>query len=281
MFTLIVENKKGEKLNLTDSKDYVVIGVDGIASAKANINTSIAATMDGGVFNSSRADMRSIAITILPLRNVEMNRNKLYKYLRISKECRIYYKNGVRDVFVDGYVESIENDLFKQKQAITIEILCPGAYLKEINDIVASISEVLANFEFEFSIEESGIEFSTIEKATDKTVINNGDVSSGIIIDLIADETVVNPVIYNEFSQSFKINITMQKGDHVTINTYQSEKDVILTRDGITKSIIAYVEDDPEWFVLEPGDNLFTYECDSGSEFLQVYFKHYNLYEGV
>ena len=72
-----------------------------------------------------------------------------------------------------------------------------------------------------------------------KTIINNGDVETGIIIEMLASGNVVNPTIYNADTRgSFGLNITLQMGDKVTINTTPGNKSVILTRYGIERNII-------------------------------------------
>ena len=47
MFTLIAENSRGERLNLTESRNYDLLRVDGLTPPTAAISTAVVGTMDG------------------------------------------------------------------------------------------------------------------------------------------------------------------------------------------------------------------------------------------
>ena len=85
MFTLRIENKRGEQFTLSGSPDYTILGIDGIASMSATINTSNTGLRDGGDYNSARANMRNIVLTVGINNPVEINRIRLYQYFKTSK----------------------------------------------------------------------------------------------------------------------------------------------------------------------------------------------------
>lgn len=279
MYTLIAENYRGEQLQLAPNPNYYV-EIDGITGAAAVINTSVTGNSVGSLFNSSRAEERVVPISIRPLRDVETNRIRLYRFFQSGKPVRLYYKNNSRDVYIDGYVrQAPEGSLFTNRETLEVSLLCPMPYWKSTTSIITDISDVLPRLSFPFAIEEP-IPFSELEKGTEKTVVNNGDVESGVIIELQADGTVSNIVIYDEYGGSFKVNYEMQAGDLITINTYRGEKSITLLRNGVTSNLFKYVGENPTWFNLEPGDNVFMVSA-TGSEFLQIKYISYNLYEGV
>ena len=279
MYTLIAENYRGEQLQLAPNPNYYV-EIDGITGATAVINTSVTGNSVGSAFNSSRTEEREIPITIMPRGKVEANRIKLYRFFQSGKPVRLYYKNESRDVYIDGYVkQSPEGTLFTDRETLEVSLLCPMPYWKSKTSVISDISDVLPRFTFPFAIEDP-IPFSELEKGTEKTVVNNGDVESGVIIELQADGAVSDIVIYDEYGGSFKINYDMQAGDLITVNTYKGEKSIKLMRAGVITNLFKYVGDNPTWFNLEPGDNVFMLSA-TGSEFLQVRYINYNLYEGV
>jgi len=279
MYTLIAENYRGEQLQLAPNPNYYV-EIDGITGATAVINTSVTGNSVGSAFNSSRTEEREIPISIMPRGKVEANRIKLYRFFQSGKPVRLYYKNDSRDVYIDGYVkQSPEGTLFTDKETLEVSLLCPMPYWKSKTSVITDISDVLPRFTFPFAIEDP-IPFSELEKGIEKTVVNNGDVESGVIIELQADGSVSDIVIYDEYGGSFKINYEMQAGDLITINTYKGEKAIKLQRAGVITNLFKYVGDNPTWFILEPGDNVFILSA-TGSEFLQVRYINYNLYEGV
>lgn len=279
MYTLIAENQRGEQLQLVPNPNYYV-EIDGITGATAVINTSVTGNSVGSAFNSSRTEERDIPLTIMPRGNVEANRIRLYRFFQSGKLVRLYYKNNSRDVYIEGYVrQAPEGTLFTDREVMAVSLVCPMPYWKSTNSIITDISDVLPRFTFPFAIEEP-IPFSELEKQTEKTVVNNGDVESGVIIELQADGSVSDIVIYGEYGGSFKINYEMQAGDLITINTYKGEKSIKLQRDGVITNLFKYVGDNPTWFNLEPGDNVFIVSA-TGSEFLQIRYINYSLYEGV
>lgn len=144
------------------------------------------------------------------------------------------------------------------------------------------MASIIDLFEFPFSIENEGLEFSRIDKALTQNIYNAGDTETGLIIELSASGAVVNPTIYNaDTREYFGLNITMQYGDLIRINTNVFNKKVELVRYGETRNIINNILKGNKWFKITPGDNLFTYQCESGEEFLNFKFIYSNLYEGV
>jgi len=126
------------------------------------------------------------------------------------------------------------------------------------------------------------IEFSRILLNEETNVINGGDIDSGAIIELRAMGEVGTPGIYNvETRETFIINVTMQEGDLITINTKKKEKSVTLLRDGVTTNLIGSLASGSSWLQLEPGDNTFIVSADTFPENLYVTFTVVNQFEGV
>lgn len=153
MFYLAVENSKNEKLVLSNNPDYQISQIDGLASLGATINTGVITGFDGGVFNSSKTNMRNLGIYLAIQNDVELNRIKLYKYFNIKQWIKLYYKNENRNVFIEGYVEDINIDLFENNQMAQIIILCPQPYFQSVDDIIVSFSNIIPHFEFPFAID--------------------------------------------------------------------------------------------------------------------------------
>lgn len=279
MFTAKVKNKRGDSLVLFPSREYAV-KIYGLTSGTASLNFSTVGTNDGSIYNSGRKDNRNLVLEIKPLRDVERNRIALYKIFKLKGLCEFYFKNGSRDVFIEGRVESVEGDLFELGQSIQVSIICNNPNFKALEETVADISSVVPLFTFPFAIAAEGIEFSVIEKAVEKNVYNYGDTESGLLIELRAVGEVSNPAIYDEAGNSFGIKIDMVEGDKIVINTNKGEKSVTLYKDGVETNIINKVIPGPTWFTLQPGDNVFMYSAEN-PDLLQIVFKHFTQYEGV
>ncbi len=282
MFTLKVENDRGEQLNLSANPDYTVYRINGLTPPQASISTSANATMDGSSVNNVRVESRNIVIYVTIDGNVEARRINLYKYFPVKRNVKLYFSNGARNSYIEGVVELIECDLFSNKQVAQISIICPKPYFKDVEYLTTNFSDVAKLFEFPFSISKAGMEFSAITSNIRKSIINVGDVPTGTIIELSASGTVVKPVLYDVLKRThMALNFTMLPSDKIVINTNVGEKSITLMRDGVATNIMGYMVHDSDWFTLESGDNVFTYDAESGTNNLQITFTTTLLYSGV
>lgn len=282
MYTLTVKNNRGEMLTLSGNPNYTVYNITGLTPPQATINTSVNTTSDGSRVNSVRLENRNIVIYTTIEGDCEANRLNLYKYFPVKREITLYFSHGSREVHIEGVVELIECDIFASKQVAQISIICAKPYFKAAETLVHSFGDIVSRFEFPFSIEKAGIEFSTSTANQRKSIINTGDVDTGVIIELFAVGTVANPVIYNVFTTGkIQLNCTMEASDKIVINTNVGEKSITLIRNGVSTNAMGYMSPDSEWFVITNGDNVFTYNADSGTANLQLTFRTSLLYSGV
>lgn len=283
MFTLKIENAKGEIIDLSSNSNYSVVGISGLNPPTSTMSTASITTNDGSILNNARIESRNLVFNIILEGNIESARINLYKYFRVKQKCKIYYKNGSRDVYIEGYVENFEDDFFVQRQEVQISVMCYQPFFNAAQDLVIDLSVILAAFEFPFDIASTGKEFSTIDRTYECLLINEGEVDNGLIIEMRATGTVKNPIIYNSDTREFiGLNYTMAKSDLITINTNPGEKSVILTRNGIESNLINYLKKDSSWLKSYSGDNLYTYTCeDDSADFLNIKFIHTHQYLGV
>lgn len=280
MFDLSVKNISGDVLRLTRDNNYAITGVSGLTPVAANINTSTAGINDGVVFNSARLGYRNIVITLFFTQNIENSRIKLYNYFQTKQFCRLYFSNGLRDVYIDGYVETFECDLFNKTETAQISVICPKPYFKSVTETVNSGATVSAAFEFPTAFND--VVFSTETAGTTVTIPNNGDVAAGMDIELNFTGSVSTPVIRNAATgEYFRLNRNFVSGDKVTVNTRSGEKSVILTRFGVDFNIINALDAGASWLQLQRGNNTLLLGANSGATALSVTFKHYDLFAGV
>lgn len=282
MYSLKVKNDRGNTLELTNNLNYTVYKIVGLNPPKATINSSVNTTTDGSSINSVRLENRNIVIYMTIEGDVEANRINLYKYFPVKKNVKLYFKNESRNIYIEGNVELIECDLFTNKQITQISIICPKPYFKDVQNLITTFGDVSPMFEFPFSISKTGVEISSVTVNQRRSIINTGDVETGVIIKLFCTGTVVNPVIYDVLKRTqLKLNFTMLASDTIVINTNVGEKSIELIRDGVTYNAMGYMAQDSRWFVMEAGDNVFTYDADSGNSYLQLTFTTSILYSGV
>lgn len=283
MFSLTVKNIYDQRLELTNNTDYVITSIDGIDPPDAVINTTKNAGADGSVFNSAYADNRVITITLAINENAETNRINLYKYFKTKSKVRLYYSNDTRNVYIDGYVQTMTVGYFQKKQVAQINIFCNDPYFKNVEENITDFSTVQAAFEFPFFINEGEpIEFGQILLEQEKNIYNSGDVETGAVFIMRATGSVTNPVIYNTITNAyFRLNMTLEEGDEVRINTQKKQKSVLLIRSGTTTNIIGRLASGSTWLQLAPSDNVFTTSATAGAENLQTYAVLTDQFEGV
>ena len=283
MFTLKIENTNGDIFELThNSQNYYVTHIDGLTPPPTVINTSTAGVIDGTFFNSARVEQRNIVITLYINGNIEVNRQQLYKIFPRKTPCTVYFKNQNRDVKIVGYVETLDGDLFVQREQIQVSIICPRPYWEALSQLYNELSKIIARFEFPFSIVEP-VPFSEINDVPICTINNTGDAACGTLIDMEftgAAETV--KIIDTTEQTFFEIVYTFQSGDKVRVNTNSGQMGVTLERSGTTTSLLNYVSKNSTWFRLKPGQNTFTFTLATGStDDVNIYFTTSLLYGGV
>lgn len=284
MFNMIFENKDGNRLQFGAGSPYTITEFQGLNPPNATINTNTTATLDGGIFNSAKLQMRSINVAFAIEENAEENRLAVYKVVQTKLPLRIYYQSDYLDVFIDGYVESVNIGYFDKKQVVTVSVLCPFPYFKGAQEVINELSAVIKKFHFPFASTAAGeLVFGEIDPITSLEVDNAGSVQTGLTFELYAKKAVSNPKIYNyETNEFLEVNIDMQPGDLITITTGQGNKAITLLRDAVETNIFNLLSKNSTWLQLGVGGGIFVYQVGSGLvTSLVVTISHYDLYEGV
>ena len=119
------------KLNEPDPvHGFIVKKIEGLGPAKADINMTDLATVDGSRFNSARLGTRNLVLTFGfdNCNDAEEARYRTYKYLPIKRKVMVSIETESRNARVVGYVESNEPGVFSKAVQCTISIICPDPY---------------------------------------------------------------------------------------------------------------------------------------------------------
>jgi phage-related protein len=289
-YTVKIRNQNDEIIQVYPSDDFILAGITGLTPADAIINATEMATIDGSRFNSSHVNARNIVIELKPRgegTKVRKSRVNLYRYVKTKQKIRLYISNDQRDVYIDGYVERLDDagSIFSEDQRLQISVICPDPFFRDYSsdeeEIVFSSTEAL--FHFPFYIEEDyPIPFSVRLNSQYKTIYNAGDTACGMILKVAAYGAVSNPKFFDEANNdTMTFNLNLQTGDELIVTTIRGQKSAILRRNGVETNVINTMTHDSSWLVLEPGDNIFYYAADSGFDNLTLTFIFTNLYEGI
>lgn len=281
MYKLTIANEKGAEIQLSQNPSYTITSIDGLNPPQANINIAENANFDGGTLKNSRLGTRNIVITMAIEEPVELNRIALYQFFRVKHKCTVYFKNESRDVYIPGVVESFACGMFAKKEMAQISIICPNPYLIDNALQEAVFSVVQSLFEFPFSIPAAGIAFSDLIYDQEK-VITVGDIETGMTITFHATGSVTNPAIYHvDKLQKTKVDISLEAGDVLEINTHRGSKSITLIRNGTSTNVINDLDPTSIWIQLDAGTNTLLYTADENPENLTATISYFNLYEGV
>lgn len=283
MYKLTLKTEYGV-LTFGMGEPYVITEIQGLSSPDADVNLTDIALADGQRFNSAKVKSRTMNMAFAINYDAEPNRLNAYNVLRVKKPVRVEYKSELRDVFIEGVVKSVNVTHFEMKQICTVTVVCPFPYFKDAQEIINALTNVVNAFHFPFaSTEAPQIVFSYIQQQSNTTVINNGEVDTGLIIELYFKGAVENPKIFNYATADFfGLDYNFQAGDIVTINTNQGEKSVKLLRNGAESNLFNYIMKNSKWLQLEGKECVFIYEVGSGAmSSVEITFSHNDLYEGV
>lgn len=286
MFTAKVMNSGGETLVLTGQEAvYQLINIDGLNPPPAQINTTEIVGMDGAMFNSAKLNTRNIVLTVVINGEVEKNRLQLYKYFRTKDRCTFYFTNDTLDVSIDGYVDTLECNMFADKVVAQISIICLAPYFRGHYETVEDSGGIEALFTFPFAIDEDEpIPISNIVDVEGIVVENHGESETGceIVINVLEDFDAIK-IVDTQTGDAFEVDYSFATGDTLVINTIKGQKTVYNIRGGEITNIFAYMVMGSTFFQLRPGANTFTILIDGAENpsAAKAFFGYYNQYRGV
>ena len=283
MFTLTAENPSGELLTLTEYRSAYQVTYTGLGPVGADVVTSSMGMVDGDKYNSARVGSRNVVLTVYIHNNVEENRIRLYRWFTPKHWVKLHYKNGSREVYTEGAVETCEPNQFSMVQAVQISIICPQPHLIGAEEIIKDISGITDMFSFPFAIEAAGVPFSDLSGADYAILHNSGDVVTGFVISVFARSNVTAPVIYNAVTnEAFRVKGTLEAGHTLTIDTRTgSHRLTIMTPSGEVVNALHRKQKGSPWLQLQPGDNYIAYSAESDAAAMLVTLRHNDLYVGV
>jgi hypothetical protein len=157
--SITITNHLNESINIEmgfpEKSGFLILGIDGLGPAKATINSTDLATMDGGLFNSSRLAQRNIvmAFAFLFKNTIEEVRLASYRYFPIKRKIKFEIETEARICEIYGYIESNEPNIFQPQVTASISMVCPDPYFYSKEKVINIFNGEVPSFEFPFSNE--------------------------------------------------------------------------------------------------------------------------------
>lgn len=143
------------KIDLTEpeTSGFIIRSIEGLGPAKANVNFTELATLDGALDNGALLNTRNIVMSLIfeGTPTIEDTRLKSYKYFPIKQNLTFEIETDNRHCFTVGRVESNTPTIFgNEREGCQISILCPSSYFQDMNDTTVDFNAVTGEFEFPF-----------------------------------------------------------------------------------------------------------------------------------
>jgi hypothetical protein len=273
MATFKFVSARGEAISLSANNDFYLTHIDGQTTASASLSSNVIGGVDGDTVNNMQADARPL---IFDLRfkdgvDVEDAKRRLLRVIKLKQNGTVVWEQNGRTVEISGIVEKIDMPRWAKGIVMQVEMHCEQPFWEDIKDVVERISEAIdLHFFTDNSADmlyftEEGIAFGEYDTTRAKNFYNEGDVSVGLEIDIVALATVTNPIIYDMNNNFFGVGygtaekqVVMHSGDKIVITTHRGKKSVTLN--GV--SIFNKIKPNSTWLQLATGDNRFAINSD-------------------
>ena len=261
MLKITARNQYGDSLQVTQCSQFRATAA-GLNPPAGTVYTADLATKNGSLYNSSKVNNRNIILNIWPTgAHVEAARLALYKVFKISKWIRLEIETDARKTYIDGYIEDMPGDLFENPQQLQISIICPDPFLLAKTPTAAAVDTAGAA----------------------ETIENAGDFETGAVFEITATGAASDITITNETTgQTFAVDIDLETGDKLTLNTKQGDFSLTYTASGADPvNVLNLMQDGSKWIELQPGNNAVSFNATSGGANLAMAITFSALYGGI
>jgi len=273
----VFENLRGETLNLWNNDLFFLIDQAGQTQANADISALTIGDIDGDLITNVRSQPRTVVLTlrINPAVDVEDAKRAILKIVKLKQTGIIKWTQNDRTLVIRGIVESIDMPRWNDAVAMQISLHCPIPFWEDIAATVQMIDDSIA-LQF-FTAEDDmtsdmlyfpddGIAFSEYNAQRTRTFYNDGDVSVGMEIEIMAISDVTNPIIYDAEGNFFGVGygtkpVTLTAGDIIKISTVRGDLSVVKNN---STNLLNFVVPRSTWLQLQTGEN--TFRIDSADE---------------
>lgn len=280
---LSIINKNNEILDLLNNTNkFILFKAEALHGIETDISESESPYMDGSNIDIVKALPRGIELTFKLVGEVKDSINFFTKYIKSKQFVTLQEIEDDKDIIIKGVATIPPYSRMLQDCELTLTIYCGQPYWEDINYVVEIISEKIdllffpINGQYFTSI---GRPFGVIDTSLEKTFINKGDVSVGMLLSLVALGTVTNPRISCSSGEQngwyMQLNLTLQSNDEVKINTVKGNKYITINGSDSYNGtpILSYLEfKGLDWLQLETGANTFNVSTSGGATNSNVYF---------
>ena len=289
---LILKNAKGEELNLLHNQYFVVKSVEALHGTALSYSETESPYIDGSDVNNVRAMPRGILFTLVLIGDISASRDAITAFAKSKQAASLREVTEKRDITIKGFLRVPTYTRMMRQSTMQVELYCNRPYWSDTAQMIEEIGERIRMLYFPIGGVPFGIitddspapigrVFGVINIDREKTIVNDGDAETGMVIEIVATGTVKNPKIScstgSQNGWSMAVAATMQQNDIITIDTTAGQKSIKYnggdTYGGVPiLSLLSFVGDD--WLQLEVGTNTFNVESDGDfNAYFDIKFK--------
>ena len=267
---------RGDRLPLVGNDLFYLTNIDGQTAAEASVASSTTYGTDGETVNSVQANPRTIVLdlTIKSGVDVENAKRAVLKVVKLKQRGSLEWKQNNRTVNISGIVDRVDMPRWTNAVVMQISLHCDQPFWEDAENVIQEISESIDLHYFTDSANdmlffpEEGIAFGEYNTLRTQEYFNDGDVSVGMEISIVAFEKVTNPIIYDGSGNFLGVGhgsgarqLVMQEGDNLIITTHKGKKRVMLNGENVN----AKIKPRSTWLQMAAGNNRFTIDSDDNS----------------
>lgn len=266
---LILSNSRNRSIDLFTDYGVRLVGVEGLGFG-GEIITSKMYAADGELYQSTNLQRRAVTINLRYRGAVwthEQSKKRLTDMLANKEQVRIRYITDITDVYIDGYIESVDTPPNARPLRTQLSIICPDPYFIRNDNGQAVISGEEKMWEFPLEIpEDNHMIFGNISSTIYAEVINEGAVAVGGRFEFVAKTRCRFPRLTNVKTGAYMgVDVELRTGDKLIFVTHNNGKAItFISADGTERDVFNLRPYDMEWLKIEPGTNVFRYTFEEG-----------------
>lgn len=284
---VIYTNAKNESIEFNDHSDLFLTDVSNFSAndidlSETTVTNQVGSSVTGraiksktmtfeGVFKASKDIRKRILAVILPGVSAKI------RYINEKEEIDVYWEGEptkTPEISLNPYLEEFQ-----------FTFKTPYPFPRNTTPKIVRFSGLTSNFKFKQSYS-STEDWTISDKDIShlKVITNKGALSTGFIITFEAlTDDIVAPTVVNVDTRDYMTftELTLAKGDILTVNTNEGQRGAYLTHNGEKSNVFSLMDYGSTFFLLDTGDNTLRSGASSNEDNLAVTLTFDEIMAGV
>lgn len=271
-------------IDVYDDPDVYLIDIKGL-SPEGKINTATNAGYDGSTFVSDEIPERTIDM-VLGFRcdDAEEAKERLYSIFTPKSIGTLIYESDVKKRKIEYRAIKVEACLSEYPMKVQVSLTCTNPFFMDLNPTTAYMASSLPAWEFPFEIPaNNSFEFETVnDGGLISSIENKSNIEVGCVWKIKALANISKPkIVHLKTYQWFEVDLQLQNGDILEINTKLGNEAITLTRGQNTMNVFNHLVYGSDFLQLFPGQNEVRYTNEGDSPEMTVICCFENAYGGI